>query len=57
MLIKINNSDAADPISAKGKSSKKAKRWPVVVIGLGIILSLIWIGYILWLALRFLQIA
>jgi len=57
MLIKINSSDAADPISAKGKSSKKAKRWPVVVIGLGIILSLIWIGYILWLALRFLQIA
>lgn len=55
MLDKITNSNADDPITTKAGLRKGAKRWPVAFIGLGVIITVIWIGYVFWLILRALK--
>ena len=53
MLTKKNtDSDTSGP--HESRSSSGAKRWPVAFVALGVVLTLIWVGCLIWLVLRFL---
>ena len=52
MLTKDTDSDTSGPHESSSLSG--AKRWPVAFVALGVVLTLIWVGYLIWLVLRFL---
>ena len=54
MLTKSRDNDASGGAAHEGSSLSRAKRWPVAFVVLGIVLTLIWVGFLIWLVLRFL---
>jgi len=56
MLTKRDDSVDSDSTPVNGKISKLAGRWPNALIGLGLTLTLVWTGLLVWFVLRLMRI-
>lgn len=53
MLVKVNGS--SHPTLGGGRFAQVFNRWPAILIVVGLAVTIMWIGFLVWSVLRILQ--